>query len=203
MPTPKRITEPKQLIVEGADAVYFFRALLKHLDLTGIQIQNFGGIGELRAFLKALCNAPDFLTLVTSVGIVRDAETDASAAFQSVCSALNGANLTIPQQPMTPIGDSPQVNVLILPDATTSGMLETLCLRTVENDPVMECIEQYFNCIKQRRGILPTNMPKAKVQAFLASRPKPGLLLGQAADAGYWLWESLALEPVKQFLQVL
>lgn len=209
MPNPIAITEPKQLIVEGADAVRFFRALLRHMGITNIQIQNFGGIKDLRAFLKALYNMPDFLTLVTSIGIVRDAETDGGAAFQSVCSALKAANLTEPIQPMICAGNSPQVSVLILPDATTPAdatnpqMLETLCLRTVENDPVIECIEQYFICIEQRLGLLPGNIPKAKVQAFLASRSRPGLRLGEAADAGYWSWDSPALDHVKQFLEAL
>lgn len=203
MPAPKEIKESKQLIVEGADAVYFFQALIKHLNITDIQIQNFGGIKELRAFLKALCFAPDFSNLVTSVGIVRDAETNATRAFQSVCDALKAARLAVPQQAITATAGTPQINVLILPDAANQGMLETLCLRTVENDPVMECIEQYFNCVQQRMSESPKNMQKAKIQAFLASRYRPGLRLGEAAKAGLWPWDSPALEHVKQFLQAL
>ena len=38
------ITFPKVLIVEGADAFYFFKALLNHLSLLNdIEIRNFGG----------------------------------------------------------------------------------------------------------------------------------------------------------------
>ncbi|HBL10647.1 MAG TPA: hypothetical protein DD379_04420 [Cyanobacteria bacterium UBA11162] len=85
MPTPQGIEQPKQLIVEGQDAVYFFRAFLKHLNITDIQIQNYGGIRDLRFFLKALSLTPDFATLVTSIGIVRDAETDKKGAFMSGC----------------------------------------------------------------------------------------------------------------------
>jgi hypothetical protein len=203
MPPPKPITESKQLVVEGRDAEAFFHALTNHTGLTGVQVQNFGGKDDLPGFLQALSITPGFVQMVTSLGVVRDAETDAAAAFQSVCSALENANLPVPRQPMVPIGDRPQVSVLILPDATTPGMLETICLQAVSSDPVMECIMQYFECVEQRMGSLPKNMPKAQVQAFLASRDRPGLLLGQAAHAGYWPWDNPAFEHVKQFLQAL
>lgn len=209
MPNPQCLTQRKQLLVEGQDPVYFFRALLKHLNITDVQIQNYGGIKDLRVFLKTLSITPDFATLVTSVGIVRDAETNAASAFQSVRDAIKAANLPQPKQPIIPTEASPQVSILILPDATVVAddknpqMLENLCLRTVENDPVMECIEQYFTCVEQRLGILPKNIPKARLQAFLASRLEPGLLLGQAASKGYWIWDSPAMDIVKEFIQTL
>jgi hypothetical protein len=96
MPPLRKITESKQLLVEGRDAEVFFQALLRFMSLTGIQVQNFGGIDELRGFLKALRNASGFRQTVTALGIVRDAETAPGAAFQSACSALNGANLPVP-----------------------------------------------------------------------------------------------------------
>jgi hypothetical protein len=65
------------------------------MGLVGVQLQNFGGIQELKDFLKALRNSPDFATRVGSVGIVRDAETDPHAAFQSVCYSIGQAGLSI------------------------------------------------------------------------------------------------------------
>jgi hypothetical protein len=203
MPVPKGIARPKQLVVEGRDAEGFFQALLNHMGLTDVQTQDFGGISELRGFLKALRNMPGFLAQVTSLGIVRDAETNAAAAFQSVCSALSGANLAVPAQVMVPVGHSPQVSVLILPDAATPGMLETICFQAVGHDPVIECVEQYFECVEQRMGSRPGNVDKARVQAFLASRPKPSLRLREAAHAGYWPWDSPTFDHVKQFLLAL
>lgn len=203
MPSPRPITRSRQLVVEGRDAEVFFDALLKHMGLTDVQVQDFGGVDDLRGFLKAFRIAPGFAQEVTSLGIVRDAETDPVAAFQSVCSALEGANLAVPEQAMVPAGHSPRVNVFILPDATTPGMLETICLRAVDDDPAIECIAQYFECVEQRAGSLPDNMHKARVQAFLASRPRPGLLLGQAAHASYWRLNSPAFDHVRRFVQGL
>jgi len=199
---PSVISKSKQLLVEGRDAQEFFAALLNHLALREIQVQNFGGVNQLRGFLKAFRSGPGFAR-VASLGIVRDAETDPVAAFQSVCSALRSASLPVPTQAMQPVGQNPRVNVLILPDATTPGMLETICLRTVAHDPVIECVTRYFQCVEQQTGRRPGNIDKARVQAFLASRHRPGLLLGQAAHAGYWDLSSPALEHVRQFVQQL
>ena len=54
MPRPKAIAEPKQLLVEGRSPELFCSALLAHINLTGIQLQDYGGITELHGFLKAL-----------------------------------------------------------------------------------------------------------------------------------------------------
>lgn len=200
MPEPVPLVESAQLLVDGRDAVEFFRAFLAELTLPSIQVQNYGGNNELRGFLKALRNQAGFETIVRSLKIIRDAEVDAGAAFQSVCSALAGANLPVPSRPLAPVGPRPLVNVLILPESAVPGMLESRCLRAVEDDPAMECIEQYFQCVEARMGRLPRMMPKARVQTFLASRERPGLRLGQAARAGYWPWDSPALQHVRQFL---
>ena len=47
MPDPKPITEPRQLAVEGKDAEVFFTALMNEMNLTGVQVQNYGGKDEL------------------------------------------------------------------------------------------------------------------------------------------------------------
>ena len=52
MPEYKEINKAKQLLVEGKDAKIFFEALLSNLDITEIQIQNYGGIDELKGFLN-------------------------------------------------------------------------------------------------------------------------------------------------------
>ncbi len=200
MPPPRGITAAKQLLVEGKDAEVFLGALLKHMELTGIQIQNFGGKDELRGFLKALCVASGFVDVI-SLAIVRDAEIDPGATFQSICDGLRAADLPIPERTMVQVEGRPQVSIMILPDATTEGMLETLCLRSVRDDPAMKCVERYFECLEQQVGSRPSNMDKARLQAFLSSRARPGLLLGQAAHRGYWPWGSPVFDQVKQFLQ--
>ena len=50
----------KILLVEGNDPRNFFEAFLRHLSLSNIQIQNFGGVNELRGFLRGFADTPRF-----------------------------------------------------------------------------------------------------------------------------------------------
>jgi hypothetical protein len=198
--TTVEVTKPHVLVVEGREEELFFGALLKYLELQNVQVLPIGGKTNLRENLKALIQSSGFL-YVTSLGIVRDANTDPDAAFQSVRDALQAVNLPAPERSLVPAGDSPRVTVMILPEEGTPGMLEDLCLKAVLPDPAMLCIEQYLQCLQQQSLSLPHNVSKAKVQAFLASRPEAGKRLGEAAQAGYWPWDDATFEQVKNFLQ--
>ncbi len=200
MPAP--ITRPKLLVVEGTDARVFFDVLLEQMGLADtVQTQDFGGVNELSSFLRTLPGTSGF-SQVTSLGIVRDAENNAQSAFQSVCGSLRKAGLSVPQRPMVPASGSPGVSVFVLPDCTSPGMLETLCLQSLESDPIMPCVAEYFECVDVN-GSLPNNMDKARLQALLASRSRPGLSLRDATKAGYWPWSSPVFDPLKQFLRAL
>ena len=135
MPPLQPISWPKQLLVEGFDAARLLQALVGHLKLGDIQVQNFGGNWELAAFLSALRALPNFEAQVTSVGIVRDADANPAAAFQSVRAALRKAGLEALDRPGIPTETNPRTAVFILPDGETPGMLESLCLAAVEGEP--------------------------------------------------------------------
>ena len=135
MTRPAPIESKIQLLVEGNDQRNFFEAFSDHLSLDDVQIQNFGGVDELRGFLLALVNAPGFRETVQSVGIVRDAETFAQAAFQSVQSSLSNAGLPVPNRLEQRTVSSPAVTVLILPGNNRPGMLETLLCQSFVDTP--------------------------------------------------------------------
>lgn len=139
---PQPLTATKQLLVEGADAARFFQAFLAALDLSGWQVHNFGGNSELPGFLKAVALMSGFND-IASLAIIRDAETDPQAAFQSVCAALRKASLAAPGKSSAFSSGRPQVGVFILPDSSSAGMLESICLRAVATDrpsPVLKRI---------------------------------------------------------------
>ena len=204
----KEIISPYLLIVEGKDEELFFEALIKNLELTDIQILPIGGKVRLRENLRHLVNKSSDFYLVTSLGIVRDADDDPKAAFQSVSDALKEVKLPTPSNPLIPsTGPNPRnpkyhikVNVFIMPDGNSFGDLEELCLRAVKTDPAMECVDEYFDCLKHKALALPKQMSKAKVHVFLASRIKPDKRLGEAAKAGYWPWNHNTFEKIKNFL---
>jgi len=193
------ILKDNLVLVEGHDEELFFEALLRHMDINVVQILPIAGKDNLRERLKMLVASPRFSEVV-SLGIVRDADTNPGGAFQSVCGALEIVNLPVPEFPLLPTGRGPQVTVMILPDGNTPGMLEDVCLRTIGEDPAMFCVEEFFKCLQERNVSMPRNNSKARVQVFLGSRLEAGKRLGEAAQAGYWPWDHIAVEQIKNFL---
>jgi len=198
----RRITQPKVLIVEGEDEKRLFSEMLAYLDLRDVEIRDIGGKSKFRRNIKALRMTSGF-DMVTSIGVVRDADEDPAAALQSICDALENADLARPTDPLQPAGDSPKVVVMIVPNEETPGMLEDLCLQSVREDPAMRCVDEYFECLQEQLELLPRNLSKARVHVFLASRERPDLRLGEAAQKGYWSWGHPAFEQAKQFLAML
>jgi len=92
-PPPAPITLPKLLLVEGDTPMHFCEALLCQLGLDQqIEIRNFRGVGDFKTFLINLADTDAFKQVVTSVGVLRDAETQPVAvARQSVADALTAA----------------------------------------------------------------------------------------------------------------
>ena len=64
----------------------------------------------------------------------------------------------------------------------------------------MSCVEEYLECVKNNANREPNNVAKAKLHAWLASKEKPDKRLGEAAEAGYWDWESAAFDGLKEFI---
>lgn len=201
---PINVTKPKQLLVEGKDSQYFFHPFIETLNITGIEIQNYGGITDLPDFLGQLIKNSDFRKLVIAVGITRDAEDNSDGAFQSICSALTSVGLSAPRRPLQPIDTSPKVNVFIFPGGNSPGMLESLLLQAVSNDPAVECIDDFFSCIEKVNNYVPRPLDKAKTLAYLASREKQIIpLTGNAARAGYWNFDNPAYDQLKGFIRSL
>ena len=184
MPPPRQLASAIQLLVEGNDQRNFFDGLVEHMELPDFQIQNFGGVGELGNFLNLMVKMPGFHA-VKMLGVVRDAETSAGGAFQSVQSSLRNAGLPVPERPGERADAAPAVNVLILPGEQSSGMLETLLCRTFADTAVDRCIDDFFKCFEEA-GVRIQNPDKARARAFLATRPRPQVSVGVAAKKGYW-----------------
>ena len=202
-PQPQPITKEALLLVEGRDPLNFFEALCNHLSLSRqLQTMNFGGVGELGGFLVGLRGRSGFQN-VKSIGIIRDAETGAAAALQSVHTSLKHAGLTVPNEPEQLSRDGqPAVGVLILPGQDKSGMLETLLCETFVDGPECQCINAFFKCVKEKcPDANIKNRDKARARAFLATKPDSYPSVGIAAKKGYWPLDHEALEPARTFLQ--
>lgn len=203
MAEPQQVEMPVQLIVEGNDQLNFFQAFLDHHRISGVQIQNFGGVTELSPFLETLAAGREFRSRVNSLGIVRDAETgSAQSAFQSVQGSLRRAGLPVPDQPNQRIGGNPSVTVFILPDNTSSGMLETLLCNTLD-ETLEHCIEDFFECITTSTGEGLRSPEKSRAFAYIATKPAPNVSVGVATKKKYWNLDHPAFDQIRAFLRTL
>lgn len=200
MPGPQLIQADVQLLVEGNDPRNFFEALVRNMGLANdLQIQNFGGVNELGGFLSAFVRMSGFSNSVRSLGIVRDAETNARGAFQSIQSALRNAELPVPDGLDQRAEGPPTVSALILPGGDRVGMLETLLCETFGGTSEDRCITTFLECV----GAPVARLDKARAHAWLAARPDPHLSVGHAAQRGYWALDHGALGGVRRFLRAL
>ena len=203
MAQPTRIEKPVQLLVEGKDQLNFFEAIIRRVNLVSeLQVQDFGGVRELRGFLRALVDSPGFET-VASLGIVRDAEEGAARAHQSVEDSLRHTGLPAPGD-AGGRGVGPMVRTLILPGkGAEAGMLETLLCRSVADMHVNDCIDEFFKCTDALPGVDIRRPDKARAQAYLATQPEPQVSVGVAAQKGYWPLDHDAFSEVRDFLSAL
>ena len=204
MSSPK-IFKKKLLLVEGKDTEAFIAALLDVSGLEDFQILDFRNVENFQPFIKGLVNRLDYRESdIQSIGVIRDAEQNASAAFESVCNALKAASLDSPSQVGRITTGKPRTGIYLLPDlGASSGMLEDLCLNMLETDAAIVCVEQYFQCLSSQGIQPPRNFAKAKITAFLASRPELKQRVGYAMNKEYWNWDHLCLAPLKEFFMTL
>ena len=198
-----RISRLKLLLVEGEDERRVFTALAGQLGTRDVQIHPYRGRERLRPFLRNLAADPNFSDL-SSIAIVMDADTDSDAARDRIVGALSSADLPTPRSPLVPESDGGlTASFLIVPHGSDSGALEDVVLASVSDDPAIECIDQFFKCISETGliGPNPTHLSKARVHAFLASRHRPDLRLGEAAQrGGVWRFEDEAFDSLKRLL---
>ena len=198
-----RINAPKLLLVEGQDDRRFFSAFIRWLSISNMQVEVYGGTANFGNFLALLVANPQFDN-VTSLGIVRDADSSRQSAFDSVAGSLRRANLPVPCGATRPaVAGGISVSVMIIPPGSETGKLENLCLGALgDDDPVLDCADQYLDCVTDA-GIRLPDRTKSRLHAYLAAGNEPGRRLGEAADAGIWNWTSPAFAEVADFLRSL
>lgn len=189
---PQTLDKPILLIGEGQEEVRFFKALLEHLDATNLQVEDYGGKYKLKPWLDALKKRSGFDRL-DRLGITGDADVDCLNAKTSLRDKVRSAAFP----------DKLRVSFFVLPNDREDGALETLCLKSQAGDPVTRCINDYFKCVEAadpERALSQSEQDKASIHAWLAAQVPPDLRLGVAASKGFLRWDSVAFDPLKQFL---
>jgi len=209
---PTSIAHAKLLLVEGRDEFNFFSSLLEHIGVDDIEIREVGGKDKFPSELPAVLKDPGF-GLVRIYGIIRDADTSADNTFRSVQGLLRKHREPVPGKVndfASHPGQSRKVGVFILPGNSATGMLEELCLNTVEDHPIMPCVEGFIQCIESKardaslepnRYKLPKCMPKAKARAFLAGMCEDVPSVGIGAQKKCWNLDHPRLDLLRGFLE--
>ncbi|OQY27913.1 MAG: hypothetical protein B6244_09190 [Candidatus Cloacimonetes bacterium 4572_55] len=215
--TSEVIDKDNLLIVEGKDEIGFFEALLAHINAEDkVQIVPVGGKDQFKNEFPTLLESPNF-SRVKSYGIVRDADDNADNTFQSVQGLLRRYDQPIPQASGEIISlNGVATGVFIMPGNSEEGMLENLCLKTVDDHPVSDCVDKYIDCLHKtlehrekntpkdpNTYYFPKNEAKVKMYAFLAGMNTYIPSLGIAAKKGYFNLNSEILDDIKAFLQKL
>lgn len=199
---PHEIRNKKMVVVEGKDDVGFFYKLTDFLGLTDIYVMPVEGKGNFPEKLSSLRNVSGFSKL-THLAIIRDRDED--NAFESVINILKQKMrfAEVPDKPGQFVKGKPKVGVFIMPGEAIGGKaIEDLCLKTVEEHSAMQCVSDFADCVSKLE-ISPSNLSKAKVQAFLAAQPEIANTIGRGAQKGYWDFDSPALGELKAFLEHL
>ena len=196
------LTRTKLLAVEGTDEIIFFEELFKHIGmLDKVELREVGGKDQFKIKMPALQKTTGFNNL-ESIAIIRDADENFKGAFESIKKILEKMNLRVPTRPGTFADGIPKVGIFIMPDNSSKGMLENLCLDTVKDDKVMECVDQLIDCAKKLKK-QPKNAAKTKAQAYLSLMPEIANSVGRGAQKGYWNFDSSELIPLIHFINQL
>jgi hypothetical protein len=197
------VSKLKFVFCEGGDDLAVTKGILGSIGLADFRVEPFLGKDNLRNFLRDVQTRPEFAqNLVTSVGIIRDADDNPEAAFRSVCDALLVNGFKVPESSGGFARNGIKVGVLIVGPNAGRGMIEDLCLNSVRERPEFACVENYLDCITQKSGRKDFSS-KARVRVWMASQADYDLYVGKAAEKGYWPWESLVFDSIKEFLRQL
>ncbi len=202
------IKSKRLLMVEGKDECNFFKAMLKHEHINNIQVVDIGGKDKFKTEFPLLINAEGF-SGVHMLGFVRDAEQNqAHSAFSSICDILKKYGFSTPSDINTIHHDhenNRKIGIFIMPNNFDEGILEDLCIQSVESKPIFRCVDEYIECCLSRlsdneRNI---NISKAKIQTYLAIKKPIANTLGLAATKGYWGFEENCFSEIKEFIHNL
>jgi hypothetical protein len=196
------IQREKLLLVEGVDDKDFFIELFKKIDISDVHILTVDGKGNFATFLQIIANMERF-DAVKAIGLIRDADTNAKGAFESLSNSIKKIQLQPPPQVNSFRSQSGvNVGIFIMPRKFEDGMLEDLCLESVQQHGIMPCIDNFVDCISKKllENEQPKHLSKLKAHIFLSSMPNLVNTVGLGAKKGYWNFDHPCMDELKAFL---
>ena len=180
-----QIGKPYLIVVEGKDDVAVLDLLLSHLKIECVQVVSANGKDNIRNVVLVIASQDGFRDIVRGVAIIRDADTDPDSAGRSCRDILTAVEKS--------------TSVFLLP-GDGPGMLEDLCLRSLEGSAELECVDSYIACIGAN-GIALGNERKFRMKAYLMVHDEDTTQrIGWAAVQGLLDPAHAAFAPLRQFL---
>ncbi len=198
------VQQNRVLLVEGPRDARFLGALVR--PPKNIQIFEMRGKDNLRAVLDLVIEDARKIGGLQALGVVRDADDRASSAFQSVRDALQWKGLTPPDRHAEYAEtDRPAVGVFITPDGSSSGSLESLCVKSVNEVPEAHCAKEYLQCVAKVRNAQwnAAKRDKAFAYAYMAASADPQNRLGPGVAQRIWNRDSPTFLPLRAFVERL
>jgi len=196
------IEAPNLILIEGKDENNFFKCLFPILNINSVQIFSVNGKPNIRKAILPMENTAGFKILKNLI-VTRDANDDINAAFQSVCNSLRDGNLDVPSKLGSFTNGIPKVGVYIFPDNIGGGCIEDLCLRSISDDPILQCVDDFFGCMEPI-AYPNSNHPhpsKSRINTYLSKLPEgSGISIGVAAQKGCWDFSNPIFDNLKEFL---
>jgi len=205
---------PHLILCEGRDAYNFLIWLLVFLKnndpvFNVFRVYDFGGITELKQYLSTLTKQDEFKRIVRSLCIIRDAETDARSACQSIKGSLKNGGFAVPPKPCfrTANGSAKYPNIatgfILFPscDATPqNGTLEDLCLQILAKEDAAKVLSDADAALKPYTERLP-RLPKNRLHTYFSLTDDfVSWKLGEAARDKAFSFEAPQIDSLKSFL---
>ena len=197
----KKIRHPQLALVEGSDDINFFIELGKHLGITTCSAEPVESVSKFRHEIPGQINRPGF-EKVTHLAIIRDKDSGSiEDAFKSIHNIFKSRTqiTNLPSQHGQWSDGYPKIGIFIMPGGQKGTMLEDLCLSAVANQLVMECVDEFSDCIAGQQDSS-TNLAKTKTLAYLSAQKEPVNTIGLGAQKGYWNFNAPELDELKEFL---
>ena len=221
------------LVVEGNEDRYFFSKWLEHLGKHGeCHFAVCDGKDNIAIELVNILIDDNFIN-IDQIGIICDNDYSESRhgkqAFEVVLEEIVRANqevkesgplreLPIPEQPRQPIGNRPSISVLLLPADEEDGMLESLVLKAIGQNDIMDCVDEYFCCLnkaglelkkaRESRSRLSVYISgKTLAEEFATNDDSRRWFLTQAVAMKWWedaaMWDHPTFDDARAFLNQL
>ncbi len=186
-----------------------------------MQIINTEGKEKFKREFKFISKMENFSN-VNIIGIILDGDNSVENTFNSICDVINNCNYHPPKKLNEFSNNNPKIGIYVMPNNKENGMLEDLCLKTVENNPLINCVNDCINCAnklyendkvynyfneieyfnnKKFINKKISNIAKTKAQIYLALMPKICNSVGVGANKSYWNINSEHLNNLKRFLE--